>query len=162
MYIWILTLDLSCLALRKGHQKCFNMSLENIWLVLGLSFHSAVIRWNVWGRNEARVTVRLIFLLWPLRPRNYYYPDHTQLWSEITNRKPPALHSSHILSLVETFLSYLLFPLCVLWVCLKLILNLYYPKLIRLITLYWLGITEGGDHQSILPPLLALVVLQRY
>lgn len=72
----------------KGHidkdQECLNISVENIWLVLGLSFHSAVIRWNVWGSNEARVTVRLIFL-WPLRPGgrgwNYYYPDHTQLCS---------------------------------------------------------------------------------
>ena len=138
-----------------------------------------MIWWNVWGRNEARVTVRLIFH-WPLTRPGIIITMTTHNYPEITNRKPPGqcfTHSNKTMSFgwvlgdhctigfqADTTRIFsirfehsgvsLLFALWVYLVCLKLILNLY-PKLIRLITLYWLGITEGGDHYS-LPPLLIL------
>ena len=138
-----------------------------------------MIWWNVCGRNEARVTVRLIFH-WPLTRPGIIITMTTHNYPEITNRKPPGqcfTHSNKTMTFwvitalwnsKQTLPAYfpyrfeypqvsLLSALWVYLVCLKLILNLY-PKLIRLITLYWLGITEGGDHHS-LPPSPVLLIL---
>ena len=147
-----------------------------LYVSVCLHFHSAMIWWNVWSRNEARVTVRLIFH-WPLTRPGIIITMTTHNYPEITNRKPPGQcfthsnktmsfwvifrwslhnkipcrHKLHIFYRFEYPQVSLLSALWVYLVSLKLILNLY-PKLIRLITLYWLGITEGGDHHSLPPP----------